>query len=93
MPFAPFDLEQVLVKLLFVLFLVGYIAAWKNEGIAGLIFVLWWAAMWCLEIFVVMPVKPEAAGGGIEMGLPLFILGILFLVYWKKQRSPSSRRS
>lgn len=91
-PFDPFDLEQIFVKLLFVLFLVGYVAAWKNEGVAGLIFVLWWAAMWCLEIFVVAPIKPEAAGGGIEMGLPLFILGILFLVFWKKQRMPSSRR-
>jgi hypothetical protein len=85
-PFNPFDLEQICVKLLFLLFLVGYFAAWKNEWVAGVIFTLWYAAMWCLELVVVAPLR-NSGGGGIVMGLPLFVLGILFLVHWYKGRS------
>ncbi len=43
--------------------------------------------MWGLEIFVVAPIKGADAGGGIAMGFPLFILGILFVVRWYKGRS------
>lgn len=78
-PFDPFDLEQILVKVLFLLFLVGYLVVWKNELIGGAIFLLWWAAMWCMEILVVAPIKGGDAGGGIAMGFPLFVLGILFV--------------
>jgi hypothetical protein len=73
-PFDPWDREQIFVKLLFLLFLVGCFVAWKNERIAGIIFILWWVAMWAVELFIV-----GADGGmGIVMGLPLFLLGILF---------------
>jgi hypothetical protein len=81
MTFEPFDLEQICVKLLFLVFLLGYFAAWKNEGVAGVIFLLWYAGMWCLELFVVAPLRNNG-GGGIVMGLPLFILGILLTVRW-----------
>jgi hypothetical protein len=84
-PFRPFDLEQICVKLLFLLFLVGYFAAWKNEGVAGAIFILWYGAMWCLELFIVAPLRNN--GGGIVMGLPLFILGVLFLLHWHMGRT------
>ena len=77
-PFEPFDLEQIFVKLLFLLFLVGYVVVWKNELLGEAVFVLWWAAMWCFEIFIVAPIK-GADGGGIAMGLPLFILGMMFV--------------
>jgi lysylphosphatidylglycerol synthetase-like protein (DUF2156 family) len=40
----PYDLENLIIKLLFVVFLVGYFISWKREGVAGLIFVLWWVA-------------------------------------------------
>lgn len=73
-PFDPWDREQIFVKLLFLLFLVGYFAAWKNERTAGIIFVLWWAAVWAVELFVMGP----DGGMGIVMGLPIFLLGILF---------------
>ena len=85
-PFDPYDREQIVVKLLFLLFLAGYYWMWKSEGIAGAIFLLWWVAMWCFEFFIVAPIKPDG-GGGIAMGTPLFVLGILFLRRWYKGRS------
>jgi hypothetical protein len=77
-PFDPWDREQIFVKLLFLVFLAGYFVAWKNERIAGVIFILSWVAMWGVELFVVAPIKGADAGGGIAMELPLFVLGILF---------------
>ena len=80
-PFEPFDLEQIFVKLMFVLFLPGYFVAWKNEGAAGVIFILWWVVMWGADLLVMAPYGPEGGGGmGIAMGLPVFVLGVLFLV-------------
>jgi hypothetical protein len=35
--------------------------------------------MWAFEIFIVAPIKGGDAGGGVAMGLPLFVLGILFV--------------
>lgn len=86
-PFEPFDLEQIFVKLLFLLFLIGFLVVWKNELAGGVIFLVWWVAMWGMEIFVVAPIKGGDAGGGIGMGLPLFVVGILFVRRWYKGRS------
>jgi hypothetical protein len=86
-PFEPFDLEQIFVKLLFLLFLIGFQVVWKNELAGGVIFLVWWVAMWGMEIFVAAPIKGGDAGGGIGMGLPLFVLGILFVRRWYKGRS------
>jgi len=83
--FNPYDLENIIVNLLFVLFLVGYYLSWKNEGVAGLIFIFWWIGMWCLALFVVEIDR----GAGVVMGLPLFILGILFMVSWDRKSRES----
>lgn len=86
-PFDPFDVEQIFIKSLFVVFLAGYVAVWKHERIGGAIFILWYAAMWGMELLVVRPMKPADWGGGILMGLPLFILGALFVWRGYKGRS------
>ena len=83
-PFEPFDLEQIFVKLLFLLFLIGYLVVWKNELIGGAVFLLWWVAMWGVEIFVAAKITGGDGGGGIVMGFPLFVLGILFILRWYK---------
>ena len=51
-----------------------------------IIFILWWAVMWGMDLLVMAPSGP---GGGmaIAMGLPVFVLGILFLVNSKKRRA------
>lgn len=89
-PFERFDREQIFVKSLFLVFLIGYFAAWKNELVAGTIFIVWWAAMWILEAFVAP--KPDG-GGGIVMGFPLFILGILFVWRWRTKRKAQETRN
>ena len=86
-PFEPPYPEQIFVVLLFLLFLIGYLAVWKNELIGGIIFLLYWVAMWFVEIFVFAPIIGGDAGGGIAMGFPLFVLGILFIRHWYKGRS------
>jgi hypothetical protein len=84
-PFDPWTREQIILKTLFLLFIAGYFLAWKNERAAAVIFILWWMAMWGVELFVMAPIVGADAGGGIAMGLPLFVLGILF---WRAGKRP-----
>ncbi len=81
--------EPLVVKLLFVLFLVGYLITWKNEGLGGLIFVVWWIGMWYLGLFV----AEHDRGSGIAMGFPLFVLAILFIISWYRKRAAHSTAS
>ncbi len=86
-PFEPsWDREFIAIRLMFVLFLPGYFVAWKNEGVAGVIFILWWVAMWGMDLLVMAPSGSEGRGMAIGMGVPVFVLGILFLVNSKKGR-------
>lgn len=86
-PFEPsWSPEFIAIRLMFVLFLAGYLVAWKNEGVAGIIFILWWDVMWGMDLLVMGPSGPEGGGGAIALGLPVFVLGILFLVNSKKRR-------
>jgi len=75
-------LEGVIVSLAFIVFLIGYYFSWKNEMIAGLIFLFWWGMMWYLGLFV----AERDRGAGVVMGVPMFIIGILFIVYWYRRR-------
>jgi len=78
--------EPTVVKLLFLLFLVGYAAVWWNERLGGIVFALWWAGMWYLALFVVQTDR----GAGVVMGVPLFILAILFILSWYRRRGQAS---
>ena len=81
--FNNITLEGIIVSLAFIVFLIGYYYSWKNEMIAGTIFIFWWGIMWYLGLFVAERDK----GAGVVMGVPLFIIGILFIVYWYRQRA------
>jgi hypothetical protein len=81
--FNPYDLENIIVKLAFIFFLAGYFISWKNKLVAGIIFIIWWVIMWYLAIFIAEHDK----GGGVGMGLPLFILSILFIVSWYRAKN------
>tara|TARA_B100000315_G_C14579325_1_gene589623 strand:- start:1717 stop:2169 length:453 start_codon:yes stop_codon:yes gene_type:complete len=91
-PYDPFDVEQIFVKGLFVLFLVGYLALWKHEAIGGVAFLLWWVAVWGVELIIVAPLHFSDAVVGIIAGLPLFVFGILFVRGWYKKRSVQEGR-
>jgi len=84
----PYDLENLVVKLLFLLFLLGYFMSWKHEAIAGLIFILWWIAVWFEGKFIVMPLHGHGIEG-IGMGFPVLLLAILFIVSWFKKKRES----
>jgi hypothetical protein len=73
--------EPTVVRLLFLLFLVGYALTWKNEGLGGAIFVLWWAGLWYLGLFV----AEQDRGAAVVLGLPLFVLALLFIRAWYRR--------
>jgi len=86
--------EPTVVKILFALFLVGYIVAWMNEGLGGAIFVVWWIGMWYLGVFVAQSDR----GAAVVMGFPLFVLAVLFIIAWFKKRkaapaAPSTQKT
>lgn len=78
--------EPLVVRLLFALFLLGYAALWWNEAAGGVVFVLWWIGMWYLGFFVV----EHDRGAGVVLGIPLFALGLLFIVRWWRKRSETA---
>ena len=68
--------EGIGVYLLFVLFIVGFSLSWNNAIITGILFLLWNVGMWAVELFLV-----EKGGGfGIISGVPLIVLGVLFIL-------------
>lgn len=87
--YDPYNLENIVVNLSFVLFLVGYYMIWKNEGVAGIIFIFWWVVMWCLALFI----AEIDRGSSVVMGLPLFILGILFIISWYRKKGKETTAS
>ena len=73
--------EPTVVKLLFLLFLVGYVVVWKHEALGGAVFVVWWIGMWYLGLFVAQ----QDRGSAVVMGLPLLVLAILFIKAWYRR--------
>ena len=80
--FEPQNLESIIVNLAFIIFLVGYYYSWRNKMIAGIIFIIWWGIMWYLGLFI----AEQDRGAGVVMGVPIFIMGILFIVSWYRKR-------
>lgn len=69
------DLPGIGLPLLFGL---GYYLIWKRlEGLAGIILILWYAAIWLIEIMIVGNNFEDIPAPGI---LALF-LGILLIIY------------
>ena len=79
-------------SLLLLLFLVGYLIVWKNEGIGGAVFILWYVAWWGLRPLIIASEHKDSFYLGIIFGFPLFILGILFVVRWYKRRGAEEPR-
>jgi hypothetical protein len=80
------NLGLCIPSLLFLLFLVGYLIVWKNEGIGGAVFILWYVAWWGLSPLIIASENKDSFYLGVIFGLPLFSLGILFVVSWYKRR-------
>jgi hypothetical protein len=71
------DIEYSALKILFAIFVIGYVISWKNELASGVIFILWFLGM-CYENFFLCT---SDCGAGIAMGIPLLILSIFFILY------------
>jgi hypothetical protein len=78
----PQNLESNIVNFAFIIFLIGFYYSWRNEIIAGVFFVFWWGLMWYLGLYVAEHDK----GAGVVMGVPIFIIGILFIISWYRKR-------
>ena len=76
--YAPdsWSIEYSALKILFVMFLIGYIISWMNELASGVIFILWFLGMCYENLFLCT----RDCGDGIAMGIPLLILGILLII-------------
>lgn len=90
--FLPFNetgawnLENSILKVMFVIFIIGFSISWKYELASGIVFLFWFALM-CYQAFFICSGDCD---DGIVMGFPLFILGILFIVFGLKKRRSKS---
>jgi hypothetical protein len=75
-PFTEPLFGVAMVYVLFLFFLLGYYHVWKNEKFSGKIFIAWYILLWALALFVW-----TNAGLTLVMGFPIFVLGILFLIF------------
>jgi len=76
--------QDVSVYLLFLIFLAGFLTLWKYELISGILLVAWYGCEWCLGLWVWD--DPDMA---LVMGFPIFIIGILALIYGLRKRVSS----
>jgi len=80
-------LENSIFILLALIFLVGLYFLWSNrEGLAGLLFILWYAALWPCEIYVASENFEDLPAPGTFM----LIIGVLSLIYWYRKRNRQS---
>jgi hypothetical protein len=88
---SSWSVEYSALKILFAIFVIGYVISWKYELASGAIFILWFLGM-CYENFFLCT---SDCGAGIGMGIPLFILSIFFIFYGireKRERSDLNLR-
>ena len=76
------SLEGIAVYLLFIFFLIGYLYIWKNEIVAGVLWVMWYALQWGL-VFTVW------SNGTLTLvlGFPIPLLGAFLLWHGFRQRA------
>ena len=67
---------EVFHTLLLAPFLAAYYFTWRNKGIAGLLFILWFIGVCCAECVV----PPHQQGSGPWGAFPILILGIVFII-------------
>jgi len=77
--------ENITVALLALFFLVNYIILWKNEFLAGILLIVWFAVQWVLVLWVWSDGEMT-----LIFGFPIFIIGILALIYEIRYKAPVS---
>ena len=82
--FKDLNFADISVYILFAVFVLGYIFLWKNELISGILLVAWYGFEWCLVLWVWVDGDMV-----IILGFPIFIIGILVLIYGIRHKTPS----
>jgi len=62
--------------LLFLIFAMGYYLIWKRELIGGIVIIGWHVLQWCFILWVW-----EDAELTLVFGIPIAIIGIMFVIY------------
>jgi len=83
-PFKPFDLEQIIIKLIFLVFIFAVFQTWKNKLVSGLLLVLCWGGMWAVGHFIVTPMGRDA--NTVALGFPMIIFGLIYIVDWFRKK-------
>lgn len=76
---------NISVYVLFVIFFIGFMLLWKNEVLAGIIWIVWHLLQWCLVSWVW-----EDADMTLIFGVPIALLGLLILFYSIKEKEAES---
>ncbi len=74
----------VMVFGLFIWFSIGYFYVWKNERTAGTLLITWW-----IMLFITAWLIWSYGNVTVILGFPIFILGILLLVYSRRKSNLS----
>ena len=75
--YANITYQGIITGLAIIIFFIGYYYSWKNEMIAGTIFIIWWGIMWYIGLIL----SERDRGVAVVMGFPMFIIGILLMIY------------
>jgi phosphate starvation-inducible membrane PsiE len=84
--YPSWNAEKIITFGLFFIFLAGYLKLWKNGLFAGIIFLLWYAGLAILGLFIV---KAEGYDGFL-LGLPLLALTVLIIVISLRNKKSDS---
>lgn len=76
-------LNGILVILHFLLFLLGFTLSWTKEKIAAIIFMVWNAGVWILDLFH----DSQDQGMLVVIAVPILVIGALLLLQWYKTTS------
>ena len=76
--FSFISLNENIVILLFLIFILGFVLSWKWVNIAGIIIMIWYLGVWINGDFI------DRSGGGMDIVLaaPAIYLGALMLLQW-----------
>lgn len=80
------DFGIVMVFILFIWFSIGYFYVWKNVKVAGIMLTSWW-----IGLFLTAWIVWDYGNVTVILGFPIFILGILLLIYAGKMNHSSTR--
>jgi hypothetical protein len=86
-PYKPWDIEMILVKLLFVLFMTGYYYSWKSRLTAGILYLCWCVAVFADSVYIANLL--HVSGDGILFIPPILLIALILLFSGLKEKKKS----